>query len=87
MDNIENYQALSKLLNIVVDKKMEHSGSVSRVVDFRIAGLLVVSLSKTLYPLLSTGLTQEDSPNMTEYYLTGRYRIKQSKQTKDRKLF
>ena len=31
----------------------------------------VVSLSKTLYPLLSTGSTQEDHPYMTEKLSTG----------------
>ena len=31
----------------------------------------IVSLSKTLYPLLSTGLTQEDRPDMTEKLLNG----------------
>ena len=30
----------------------------------------VVSLNKTLYPLLSTGATQEDWPNITETLLT-----------------
>ena len=33
--------------------------------------LCVVSLSKTLYPLLSTGLTLEDPPDITEKLLTG----------------
>ena len=30
-----------------------------------------MSLSKTLYPLLSTGSTQEDPPDMTDTLLTG----------------
>ena len=38
---------------------------------------LTLSLSKTLYPLLSTGLTQEMSQgNMTEKLLTARQSIK-----------
>ena len=49
---------------------MECSGSVGRALDRGLKGcwfelhrrrsLCVVSLSKTLYPLLSTGSTQED---------------------------
>ena len=49
-----------------------------RVLDLRSRGCrfephrrhCVVSLSKTVYPLLSTGLTQEDRPNMAEKLLT-----------------
>ena len=39
----------------------------------------IVSLSKTLYPQLSTGSTQEDRPNMTEKLLTGMYRNRSNK--------
>ena len=54
----------------------EHSG---RVLESRSRGFgfephwrhCVVSLSKTLYPLLSTGSTQEDLTDMTEKLLTG----------------
>ena len=50
--------------------KVEGSGSVGRALDWGLKGCwfephhwwchCVVSLSKTLYPLLSTGSTQED---------------------------
>ena len=37
-----------------------------------------MSLSKTLYTLLSTGSTQEDLFNITEKLLTGTLRIKKN---------
>ena len=64
-------------------KGIERCGSVSRALDWvknscyfethRRRGHChgVVSLKKKLYPLLSTGSIQEDSPDMTEKMLTG----------------
>ena len=54
----------------------ERSGSVveARTLNGRVARrYFVVSLSKTLYPLLSTGSTQgvREHPNMTEKLLIG----------------
>ena len=55
-----------------------------RVLDWRLRGCgfephqkhCVMSLSKTLYSQLSTGLTNEDLSDMTEKLLTGMQRIK-----------
>ena len=38
-----------------------------------------MSLSKTLYPLLSTGSTKKTGPDITEKVLTGTLRIKTNK--------
>ena len=57
--------------SLVGSQDMEHSGSVGRVLDWASNGIwlkphhrqshCVVCWSKTLYPLLSTGSTQEDT--------------------------
>ena len=42
-----------------------------KVASSRLTRFTVVSLSKTLHPLLSADSTQEDRPDMTEKLLTG----------------
>ena len=50
-------------LGIAVAQLVEHKNGDRRVAGSSLtAGHSAVSLSKTLYPLLSTGSTQEDRP-------------------------
>ena len=68
-NSIQPIRGISQNPQIVL--KVELSGSVGRMLDWELKGCYfkshcrrshyVMSLSKTLYPLLSTGSTQEDS--------------------------
>ena len=74
---LENHKAIRCLSNTgSPDKSQSYQASIQCV--------CVVSLSKTRYPLLSTGSFQEDRPDMTDNLLTWdvESQIKHTNQTK-----